>query len=100
MPQKREKELSFYEQYLKESDPEWYEKTYLNTTPQNNDPNVYWKAKIGPLDDDWLHRKPGELNPYEKWLKKNHPKVFAEYRKEKLNVGGRLRRPHQTRKRK
>jgi hypothetical protein len=63
MRQKREKELSLYEQWLKESDPEWYEKTYLATTPQNNDPNVYWEAKIGPLDDNWLHKSRESWTP-------------------------------------
>ena len=91
MRKKREKTVDLYQQWLKETNPEWYA-ALLKARDESELP-----VAMCAMDDDWMHRKPGELDPYEKWLKENHPKEFAKYKKEHLNAGE-LNRPYQTRK--
>ncbi len=42
----------------KKEDKDWNKTVYSDKTPLTNEDGVYWDAKIGPLDDDWQHRKP------------------------------------------
>jgi hypothetical protein len=44
------------------ADMAWYQNVHLNDRPLTQDPDVYWKARIGPLDDDWLHQETAKMS--------------------------------------
>src|ERR1700751_2463400 len=52
----------------------------MNEKPLIPDPDVYWEAKIGPLDDNWLHR--GKV----KMRKKLKANAFSDEVRDWLNA--------------